>query len=96
MTARGDEAHRAVRTNVATACMISSQHASPPPRSETHWYHPLRGVITMTGGSSGLLPRTVATMLVAEALVLAASATTRTSVPACTRPVSHSFAVDET
>ena len=51
----------------ATAPITSSQQARPPPRSDAFACHPLRGVITQTGGRLRRVPAIVATTLNAVA-----------------------------
>ena len=64
-----------------TARMISRKHAMPPPRSDAFTHHPLRGVITTTGASSGRLPLMIASTFLAIAFTYSQCSTKPTCCP---------------
>src|SRR5688572_2155199 len=63
--------------------MSSSQQAMPPPRSLAHEYQPLRGVMTISGGSAALTPLILAVTLNEVVPTRFTGAIRRTSVRRC-------------
>src|SRR5215475_3584734 len=77
-------------------CIVSSQQATPPPRSLAHCHQPLRGVMMTSGGKLALLPAIVAVTLKARVAVRTAVATTAASACAAACSCSHPASVLDT